>query len=748
MNRNFKFIAQLAVSILLFCYFLPFSFAAPLTDWKDGKAYKPKPVLFLHGFNGKPDVWNPAISDLSPLFEKYQAIGPYLEVLDFQDRTGSIDTYPNGDPGWADRLNNQIQDLLSNNKYGAYTQKLNLVAWSMGGLAAREFLTAPKYSSGYVDNLILLGVPNLGSPWPIGAKSLIMTYKIGSMMILPVPILFSAHRNTTNSIARILFIPNLQVLPAIQEMMPGSNFLNTLNNRSQPLEVKYFGIEGVIGNIVNTFLFRDFYGGDGVVSKDSQAGKGYISFQAAIQNISASHLEEPALSVSGDNPLLTFLDSTQPEFEITSPDPSQITEIYEASVHLQGNVYKEYLPADSQLIINVINETDGYTLPIQTSLLTPSDSWIPDNPDSPVAEFDEVINFPGQGTYKISCQIKNPSQAVSEIKEIRVNVVVSESANIVVHCHNPEGKEINSITGISGVAIYDGVTLIGPGAIDGVTHGVSIPISSGTHAIKVEFNGVTLKQEVNLSAGETRGLIFTFERTEVDVPAMLTASGSGSNSARGSCSPPGPGSRSRSRIVAFDGYWTEPVGTSYYELKRVNCVNYAEWWYQGQIDLSWTHNTSYNYTLTPTLFSMHIDSSLALDTPVQLFSPFNDATGYLEFLKVDSFFPGGRNFISWFVQQIAGDYSRDSNILSIQIVEPSRYEGTQITPGYGPLWWNPNGYYVKTIGQVPYSKLKFCGNWNTARFPGFDSSFDFTNEIAAGGLKISSVPYDLTGSAV
>jgi len=504
--------------------FLPqTSFANTLSNWQDPKAYKPRPVLLLHGFGlGSPASWQPSIAALSKWFSKYQIIGPYLETIDFQDPLGSVDTYPDSRAGWADKVKNKVNSLLSSTKYGFYTNKLNLVCHSMGGLAAREYLTNPKYPAGYVDKLILIGVPNLGAPLATYTDKFADVYKIGSFTMLPPCITMFIFRNNTDATAQYLFIPNIETSEALEDMSPNSNFLSTLNNRSQPPAVQYYGIYGIIGHFLNSFFFKDYYGGDGIVSKKSQLGEGRVTFFKAPRQIPAFHTAEPAISVAGDNPLLKFLDSTKPVLEITYPG-SGTTEIYESSIHIQGKVYKEYLPADSQLIINVRRQGDGFALPTQTSFLKPSDLWIPNNPDSPVAEFDEVINFPGKGTYKISCQVKNPTGLTSAIKDVWVKVVVPEGTNIIIHCHNPEGKEIASIQGMdqNSVEIYDGNTLIGYGAYNAETHNKPIAISAGTHTIKAKFNGMIKEQTVTIKSNETKVITFTFERTEINVLNLI-----------------------------------------------------------------------------------------------------------------------------------------------------------------------------------------------------------------------------------
>ena len=89
-----------------------------------------------------------------------------------------------------------------------------------------------------------------------------------------------------------------------------------------------------------------------------------------------------------------------------------------------------------------------------------------------------------------------------------------EDSNVIVHVHNPEGIEIGMIPeiGQTGVVIYDGDNSIGCGAYDAKTLNKPISISSGTHNIKAKFNGITKEQAVSVDSGETKDVIFTFDR--------------------------------------------------------------------------------------------------------------------------------------------------------------------------------------------------------------------------------------------
>jgi len=95
---------------------------------------------------------------------------------------------------------------------------------------------------------------------------------------------------------------------------------------------------------------------------------------------------------------------------------------------------------------------------------------------------------------------------------------------IIVHALNPEGIEIASIQGVNQntVEIYDEDNLIGYGAYNSETHNQPIEINAGNHIIKVNFNGITIEQNISVSEGETQVLTFTFTRTIFDIYSLFT----------------------------------------------------------------------------------------------------------------------------------------------------------------------------------------------------------------------------------
>lgn len=753
---NFKRIliySYLQLILSISCLVSPnLSIASTLDNWQNQQAYKPKPVLFLHGFGlGTPAGWAAAISGLNNWFSKYQSIGSYLETMDFQDPNGSVDTYGDGRAGWADKLKNKISDLLSSAKYGFYTNKLNIVSHSMGGLAAREYLTNAKYPAGYVDKLILIGTPNLGTLYANLASDLAKAQKSGWLIAIPNGITLSSSLNTLSIALDTILAIDING-EAAKDMTVDSAFLNSLNNRTQPVNVNYYGIYGITGTILNWYISGDYYGGDGVVSDTSQLGIGRINLQAA-ECISAFHTKEPDVSVSESNPLLKFLDSTKPELAITSHSPPpQVTEIHETSARIKGTVAKEYLPADTELTITGVNLDTGQSITQVKSLLKPSSLWIPNNSDSPVAEFDEAVTFPGNGTYLISCKAKNPAGIYSDTKTVYIKVVLPDTANIIIHCHNPEGKEIGSIESQSGnigfsVELYAGryaSTFLGYSASDSSTHNKPITITAGTHTIKAVFNNMIKTQSIAINPGETKTVTFVFERITYDLTGLINTV-------------------SFNNIIEKTGTFTITDTSASFGASDSSSLpsSALEMWL---VDISVSAHKGFGWQTND---SITVSYSAIAETKL-------NATTYYDkiYAKIQSSGDGSKYIASAVANEMRGtNVTAPADIPAqtfdkwfVQYIQNGCYPviSTQISAWFYCLIGNPDfsepktNCYVTEYIPALYGIESICVHADGAsaldnrvaatESDGGPNSFIYSGSIS--NLKMSSVPYDFTGSAV
>ena len=93
------------------------------------------------------------------------------------------------------------------------------------------------------------------------------------------------------------------------------------------------------------------------------------------------------------------------------------------------------------------------------------------------------------------------------------------NAYVIFHLHNPEGKEINSITG-SGTGVNTAnINIEGTGGFTGASnlseHGVRHVLSaSGVKLVTATFNGITIQQNVDFVADTTTQLTIPFPRTD------------------------------------------------------------------------------------------------------------------------------------------------------------------------------------------------------------------------------------------
>ncbi len=423
--------------------------AQVLDSWNDSRAYKPVPVLFLHGFaKGNPADWETVINTLQPYFGPYRQVGPYLETLDFQDPNGSIDTYPPGklnpqgnNRGWADKLAIKIEELLSSAKYGVYCAGVNIVAHSMGGLAARYYLAVN--SSANVPKLILVGVPNLGTPLSSAANGLSLVQEFGWGLFLGpsvylVPLNYSALESAFSNLLEIDF--RGCAIDDMDNTSLGSGFLSYVNSLPQVTETDYSVIVGAHGSLLNLILFQDWDAGDSVVHTRSQLGSNYIVTKNVFY-IKSVHWQEPRnIALQAENPVLKFLDSDLPVIEISEPAQSEV-ETSEGAIDLKGKLFKEYLPADTKLLVTVSNSEKKESFPEQEFPMLPTDLWQAGDPNSPVAEFAARVILPGEGEFKVAVKAVNPAGAGSE--ELTFTVKTSSSGP-VIEVIQPQGMIASS----------------------------------------------------------------------------------------------------------------------------------------------------------------------------------------------------------------------------------------------------------------------------------------------------------------
>jgi pimeloyl-ACP methyl ester carboxylesterase len=115
---------------------------------------KKHPVLLIHGYASGPSVWKNW-----ELLLKADNIT--FKTVEYKD---NVETWTNEDGcGSAVDHAQELNDIVEDFRKSTQSEEINIVAHSKGGLDARVYLhTDP--SNAHIENLIMIGTPNLGSP--------------------------------------------------------------------------------------------------------------------------------------------------------------------------------------------------------------------------------------------------------------------------------------------------------------------------------------------------------------------------------------------------------------------------------------------------------------------------------------------------------------------------------------------------------------------------------------------------------
>jgi pimeloyl-ACP methyl ester carboxylesterase len=194
-----KYTAIAILAILLLTVIATSSF--PLAN---GQPEKPLPVLLIHGYASDASVWKTWKQLLSNDDIIFRAVTFVDDPRTFvnEDKCGTAVDH-------ASELNQIVKDF----KRDTGSEKINIVAHSKGGLDARVYL-ANDLSNNDVENLIMIGTPNLGSPLAVGSLTV-------SPMVYP-------------------YLVNFICSPAVYDLIPGSAATQEVKNEN----TRYYTIAG------------------------------------------------------------------------------------------------------------------------------------------------------------------------------------------------------------------------------------------------------------------------------------------------------------------------------------------------------------------------------------------------------------------------------------------------------------------------------------------------------------------------
>lgn len=172
------------------------------------------PVILIHGYKSGPEVWNLWI-------QKFENEGIVAKAVFFEydDRCGSSESHAE-----------ELVDIINEFKMETGSDKINIVAHSKGGLDARVYL-AKDPTNDSVENLIMIGTPNRGSPLAYGSLAT-------NPLTIP-PLIFP-------------FMQQFICFPAVYDLIPNSDATRAEKNEN----TDYYTIAG---NWDPSFYFNFFY---------------------------------------------------------------------------------------------------------------------------------------------------------------------------------------------------------------------------------------------------------------------------------------------------------------------------------------------------------------------------------------------------------------------------------------------------------------------------------------------------------
>jgi pimeloyl-ACP methyl ester carboxylesterase len=257
----------------------------------------PYPILLLHGLGQKAEVWHGAATsyftkDLGLSYGGELRVNDRGEIAVGQPGGGDADFYTMAFSDPHDSVNawrDELEQAITYVRRVTGADRVILVGYSMGGLAARAYLTK-RLTDHHVKRLVTIGTPHLGSPyarvwtWKTELEDCARTANV--ILAQPCKAALSAIQGTEGDVP--------YDAPAVRDLRrpeDGGDFLRRLSKYAHPLDVEYVSVigdvdlldevrnlrEGAVQEILRKVLsvigggVSDlFESGDGVVSAKSQ----------------------------------------------------------------------------------------------------------------------------------------------------------------------------------------------------------------------------------------------------------------------------------------------------------------------------------------------------------------------------------------------------------------------------------------------------------------------------------------------
>ncbi len=217
-----------------YCYYEKMYGKIDFSNWRTEESFH-DPVIIVPGILGSWKLTDGGDWKMDPIFKTYDSLidtfkkngyeeGKDLFVLPYQWRADNIDT--------AGILQEKIRKIKEDNNW----PKVDIVAHSMGGLVARQYIESNDYQND-IDQLIMLGTPNEGSPenyltWEGG--EITPSDSSVSRLILYLILKQEAEENGSDNIFDYL---HKKPIKSVQELLATSNYLyDTTSNKLRSYE--------------------------------------------------------------------------------------------------------------------------------------------------------------------------------------------------------------------------------------------------------------------------------------------------------------------------------------------------------------------------------------------------------------------------------------------------------------------------------------------------------------------------------
>jgi len=306
---------------------------------------------------------------------------------------------------------------------------------------------------------------------------------------------------------------------------------------------------------------------------------------------------------------------------------------------------------------------------------------------------------------------------------------------VIFHAHNPEGLEVGQFGFGNADLLINGYYVGSSPLLNPASHNARIPINvglipPGTYPCEARFNGMSVFQTISFTLYSTTVLTFEFPR--VDMPVNFSSSQNG-------------------LINSFPDYYSGIHHSNYTSTFPLSFLGWTE-------DVGKLEPISFSYTFTKNSFLLDVSitkNPLFINPPVNtLYNqtglsvvPPDNSTGWL-FSPIPVTVPIHTQFTNWLTQ-----YARNGFYPKATIHSPTSGSSYTIISNS-----SLSGYQHKTIlANRAYDSIKFDyddayngGNqFEVKTNPNSSSPAVSTGELSGsltGGLKISSVPYDILGT--